>query len=493
MNILVGSIMHESNTFSPIHTDINFFKRTQYLEGKAIIDYHLTKSSEMGGIIQTFKKNKIHIIPTLSAVAITSGIVTRETYAELKNKLIDSIKFHIAHIDGVLLTLHGAMTVEGFEDPEGDLLKDIRLMIPSTTYLSATLDHHANVSELMIKNTDFLIGYRTHPHIDQFEIGCKAAELMMTLINEKPVLTKSFIKLPLITPGENRSQPIVKMHREIKKIENMPKVFTCSYFVGYPWADVNRLGASVLVITHNEQSLASKYAEKLANMMWKMRKDFQFEIYSIQDAVRIGNTVKGKPIVLDELCDCTYGGSSGDVVSSIRFLIESGIQKSVIIGVVDPDSVKKAVESGIGSTVRLEIGGKVCKIDNPPLYFEGIVKAIDENIVGDEKALSGYETLVGKVVVVEKDTIEIVLIEYPGKIGGPSFLLELGVDPREKKFIITKEGLNPLVSYKSIAKKIFMVESPGFNKQILDAKDYRKVNRPIYPLDPDMEWSVETR
>ena len=37
MNIAVGSIVHESNTFSPVITDLEAFKKTQYLIGDEVI------------------------------------------------------------------------------------------------------------------------------------------------------------------------------------------------------------------------------------------------------------------------------------------------------------------------------------------------------------------------------------------------------------------------------------------------------------------------
>lgn len=490
MNIVIGSIMHETNTFTPTKTDIEVFKRTQFLFGNEIIKYHLNQRSEIGGILKIFDKQGVNVIPTISAWAMPYGMVTAETYSRLKDQLLKGIKENISKLDGVLLSLHGSMRVEEIEDAEGDLLKEIRKILPAGKNLAATLDHHANVTETMVDNTDFFVGYRTHPHVDQFEVGCEAAELMVMLIKEKPKLTKSFIKLPLITPGENRSEPIIELAADIKRIEDDPDIFTSSYFVGYPWADVSILGASVMAVSYDNQAAAQKYAKELAEKMWGLRRDFQFRIYSVEEAVKIGMETPGKPVLLNELCDCTLGGSSGDVVTSARYLFENDIKNTVAVGIVDPESVSLAVKAGVGSTVRLKIGGKILKEDNPPLDFEGRIKIIDENISGETSVHSGYETLIGKVVLIEREGFEIILIEHPGKIGGPSFLEELGINPKEKDFIILKEGLNPFVTYKDTASKILMVDTPGFDRQKLRVEDYKNIIRPIYPFDPEMSWSI---
>jgi microcystin degradation protein MlrC len=489
MNIVIGSIMHESNTFTPVVTNMEMFKRTQYLSGADILRYHRDRPSEIGGMLAELTRLGVDVLPTISALAMPYGMITTETYSLLKTELLDGINQQISKLDGVLLALHGSMSVEGIEDAEGDLLTAIRQLLPDGTPLGATLDHHANVSEAMVDAATFLVGYRTHPHVDQFDVGRDAASLIVALIAERPLLTRSFIKLPLITPAENRSEPIRALAAEIDRISRDPAVFTSSYFVGYPWADVSIIGASVLAITRGDQALADAYARQLAETMWSLRGEFAFTLHSMEAAIREGSRLE-KPVVLDELSDCTLGGASGDVVTSVRYLLENRVKNSIAVGIVDPESATRAFESGAGAAINLTIGGKICTDGNPPLEFSGTVITTGENVSGKGSIHSGYETQIGKVAVVERDGVQIVLIERPGKLDGPSFLEALGIDPKTKDFIVVKEGLNPLVMYKGVASRIIMVDSPGFDRQYLPALNYRNVPRPIYPLDPDMSWSA---
>ena len=48
--------------------------------------------------------------------------------------------------------------------------------------------------------------------------------------------------------------------------------------------------------------------------------------------------------------------------------------------------------------------------------------------------------------------------------------------------------MNPVLEYKNIAAKLVILDTPGFNKQTLRAEDYKKISRPIYPIDRDMSW-----
>jgi microcystin degradation protein MlrC len=223
--------------------------------------------------------------------------------------------------------------------------------------------------------------------------------------------------------------------------------------------------------------------------MWSMRADYAYRLYTMEEVVEQRGRSAG-PVVADELADCTLGGSSGDVVTSVRYLLEHHIADSLAVGIVDPESVSHAFSAGVGATVDLSVGGRVCIEANPPLAVRGRVIATGEDVVGHGTVLSGYETRVGKVAVVEQDGIQIVLIERPGKIDGPSFLEPLGIDPAKKAVVVVKEGLLPLVSYASIASAILMVDSPGFCRQHLPSLGYRNVMRPIYPLDLDVTWDL---
>jgi len=491
MYIAIGSMMHESNTFSSVSTDIEAFRRTQYFFGEDLVKYHVGKTTELGGMLEVFNKNGVSILPTISAVAMPSGVVARKAYGEIKDKMVERIQNDVDKLDGVLLALHGAMVVEDMEDPEGDLLGEIRKILPSGVPLAATLDMHATLSETMVENSDFFIAYRTHPHLDQFNVGLRAAKLMLRIISDKSRLSKAFIKIPMIIPGETNDEPRNKLVAELERIETDARVLTSSFFIGYPWADTSIAGDSVLVVTDGDQNLAQRYAQGLAAEYWSLRGNFPLRLHSVDEAIRISMDPSGWPTVLCEMGDNLFGGASGDVVTTVRYLVESGINGVVVAALVDPAAVRQAIETGVGATIRMEIGGKLYKTDNPPLLFRGKVKVVSKNVVGYDPMLAGYETAMGETVLLEGDGIEIIVVERPGKLGGPTLLEELGVDPRKRRLIVWKDSLGPLISYRGIAKNVLLVDTPGWCKQQLLSADYHNVPRPIFPFDPNLSWSVK--
>ncbi len=72
-------------------------------------------------------------------------------------------------LDGLLLDIHGAMSVVGLDDPEGDLIVRIREVIGKDVVISTTMDLHGSVSERLAENTDLITCYRLAPHDDVIE------------------------------------------------------------------------------------------------------------------------------------------------------------------------------------------------------------------------------------------------------------------------------------------------------------------------------------
>src|SRR4051794_36417276 len=107
MRILIGEITHETNTFSDVRTTVESFKQWEWLHGEEIVLRHRGVRDYLGGIIDRAEELGIDIIPTFSANAMPSGIITRETYERLISELITGIKA-ARDYDAICLALHGA-------------------------------------------------------------------------------------------------------------------------------------------------------------------------------------------------------------------------------------------------------------------------------------------------------------------------------------------------------------------------------------------------
>ena len=78
-------------------------------------------------------------------------------------------------LDGLVLSLHGAMCAEGTEAADAALVACAREVLGPDVTIGVCLDLHANVTEALLAGADFVIGYRTYPHVDQAETGRRTA------------------------------------------------------------------------------------------------------------------------------------------------------------------------------------------------------------------------------------------------------------------------------------------------------------------------------
>src|SRR5690606_10073812 len=140
------------------------------------------------------------IVPTTYAAAVPSATVSHSTFATLRDRILAGIE--AAPVDGVLLTLHGAMVTDESGDPDGDLVAAVVDLVGPDVPAVVTIDLHANVSEAMVTGVDALVAYDTYPHIDMFERGREGAELLDAVLRQNRRRSVAHRKLPFMTaPG----------------------------------------------------------------------------------------------------------------------------------------------------------------------------------------------------------------------------------------------------------------------------------------------------
>src|SRR5205085_2031708 len=170
--IAIAGLGIESSTFSPALSDEAAF-HAKY--GTAIFSIYPFWAPD-----SSVRKAAIWI-PTIDGHALPGGAVTRKAYESLVNKTLDSLKQNGPY-DGLFYDIHGAMSVVGLDDPEGDFIVRIRKVIGTKTTISTSMDLHGNVSWRLAKNTDLITCYRMAPHEDAMQTKRRAVENLLERI-----------------------------------------------------------------------------------------------------------------------------------------------------------------------------------------------------------------------------------------------------------------------------------------------------------------------
>jgi microcystin degradation protein MlrC len=487
MKVLVGAIGHESNTFTPfLTTQEDFYIQ----EGTKILDRPF-RSSSLEGIIHTFKSSNMELVPSILARAMPGGVVERAVYHRFKRILLES-----AHsVDGVCLFLHGAMRAEGYDYCENDLLRDLRATVGPDIPVSIALDMHANIVSEMVETVDAMVAYHTAPHIDAYETGVRAAEMLLRILKDNIEPKIGFTKIPFLLPGEmaqTERDPMKSMMRMVEDLEETPDVLSASLAVGHCWADIPDTGITALVVTAGDAGLAQAEANNLASTFWERRKEFgvSAEAYPVEEAIHQAMGTEESTVFLSDSGDNPGAGGTTDVPLVLEKLLARGADNVLIAGIWDVETVEACVSAGVGNELTCFIGGKLDKRHGTPLKVTGKVK----DLIDGDSALEGVRQLTthaetGTIAILAIEGVEVILSSSRLSFEDPAQLRALGLEPLNYRIVVLKRGYLT-APFQAISQRSILAFSPGATNCDVTKMEFNRVNRPIYPLDPDMTWTL---
>jgi len=479
--VAIGRVSHETNTFSVLKLRLSDFDPCY---GDEILKVYEGTRTELGGFIDVLKAHGVEIVPTLAASATPSGPIVREDFEEIANTLVGNLR-SAGRLDGVLLSLHGAMVAVDVPETEGVLLQEARKTVGNIPII-VTLDLHALVSDLMVGDCDAIFGYNTNPHVDSYERGVEAAETMMRAIGGEIRPVTAFRKLGMMPPTINQRTtegPMVRLFERAYQMEKLPRVINVSVFGGFPYADVARIGSSVVVVTDDDLELARKSSWELGEEMWSRRKEFLKEITPIGEAVERAVATKEGPVILADVADNPGGGAPGDSTFILRELLRRGAKNVGVAVIKDPEAVAEAIKVGVQGTLTTRIGGKTDSFHGEPLEVTGRVRTITDGVFVHKAGRVGLRADVGRTAVLDVDGVEIILTEKSHAPNDPEIFRRNGIEPTEKKILLLKSRGHFRAAYEPFSKEVVEVDAPGLTTPNLKWFKYKNVPRPIFPLD----------
>lgn len=484
MRIAIGSLLQETNTFSPKRTRRADF---QIHHGQALLEASRTEQTEVHGFIDVLSRNNVEMIPLLGGWAVSSGRIVREDFERLVSELVAALK-NAGPVDGVLLALHGAWAAEEIDSADGYVLQQVRRAIGDTIPLVASLDLHASIARSMVSGANALVGYQTCPHIDTADTGRRAAELLMAKLSGRTQLTMATCKLPLVTQAEQMISDrgiFKKLLDHARAVEQRPGVLSASLFPCQPWLDVEELGWCAVVVTDGNQALAQQCADELGQAMWDHRAEFVVNLPSVDEALDQAMAIAGGPVTLGEGADGTMGGSPGDSIHILAGILRKGLDHVPTAAVVtDPDAVATAIAAGVGTTITLAVGGMLNPEYAVPVKVTGKVKLISDGVFYYKgSCYTGRRVEMGRSVVLQINAVNLLIAERPMPTTDPEMYRSHGIEPRDMKLVLCKSPLSFRMDYEPISKAVMSVDSPGCCRADLTQLPFVRAPRPMYVFD----------
>ena len=482
--LVLGMMMHETNTFSPVATPLASFRP---LQGEAAIAEFTDTNTQLGGFLDVARRAGAEIVLPVAGGAHPSGYVEKAAYEDMADAIVGAVR---GGCDAVCLALHGAMVAEHVDDGEGELLRRIRAVAPRVP-IAVGLDFHSHMTPAMVDNATLIAGYCTYPHVDMGETGRRAGEaLLRTLRGEirplmvwgsKPMMTSTLVHAP-------SRQPMKDIMDQAMAAEASGAVVLASVFGGFPHSDIPHISLSTVIVCDDTAEAGQALRDRLLATAWDRREEFLYRGAPLAEQVAHARSLHEGPVILVDHGDNTASGGTQDVMRVIEEAMRQGLTDVVAGPICDPAGVRRLVEAGTAASVTLPLGGRVDmpQIDLPgrPLTVTGKVTRItDGQFTVTSPMATGTRVRMGRTAVLDTGAVQIVVSEGRSEPFDTGVFTHCGIDPRRKRYVLIKSRQHFRAGFEPIARHIVLCDGDGVTSSDLRLFTYRNRRRPLFPFE----------
>lgn len=488
MRLLLAMFKHETNTFSPIVTDLARFEAWGLQWGDDVVKAYADTRMPLAAYMKLARERGAEIVTPVAGEAMPGGKVTRDAYEKVVAAILDALD---DTIDGALLDLHGAMVPEHSDDGEGELLRRMRAKRPGLP-IAVTCDLHCNLSQAMVENCTALIGYKTYPHVDMYEVAERVGRVVLDAMDGKCKPVQAWAPTPLLSQTLRQGtadQPMKAMVERAAELEARPGILCATVFGGFALSDIPISGSATIVVADGDSAAAREAAQDLADRVWDQRKEFIYVHRPLSGAIAQARELNAAPIVLLDHADNVGSGGTSDVMKVIAAVLEAGLDGVAVATVWDEDAVRKMFAAGKGATLTLDLGGKspmpALKLAPKPLRLTGTVQNLADGRWRVEGPMyTGVMVDTGPTAVFRTAGMEIVVCSRHHEPWDTGIFTANGIDPAQRRYLLLKSRIHYRAGFAPLARATFTLDGEGVTTSDNAKLDYRNLNRPIYPLDP---------
>lgn len=488
--ILLAGLYHETNTFSDGITDLQDFRT---LLGDELFSMK-GDASPLGAIVSLADELGWQLLPTIDCRATPSAMVADRVVEHFWQGFESRALPHLekGEVDAIYLVLHGAMAAESYDDVEGEIFERIRALPGAKDLpLFAVLDLHANVTSRMVSLADGLVAYRENPHTDAANAAVVTGRQLARALQEKKLPQLYARQLPILWPPTGTAtaeKPMSALKAAAIRLEKQGHR-AVSIIAGFANADTPDTGVSFLLLTDRSEEEAQAALDELAHIAFANSAAGYPSEWQLQSALdHILASPTGRPALIVEPADNIGGGAPGDCTTVLRGLLERDVPTAAV-ALCDPQSVKALEGVAIGAKAVIQAGGKSSRLDPGPVTLEvELVSRSDGRFELEDKnshlaSCNGSFFNMGPSAVVRHKNITLLLTSNPT----PPFDLgqwrSQGVEPSQFGIINVKAAVAHRRAYDKISGSSYTVDTPGPCSSNLAQLPYKKLRRPVMPLD----------
>lgn len=486
--VLVFEFHQESNSFCPVNSIMEDYTRCSVLEGKDFLKGVMGCQLAPCGMFDVLQEEEIEILPGYAMRAPSGGIVEHGVVEHFLKKMQEYLE-RCLPVDGILVSMHGATQSTREDDVCGLILKKLRDQTGSDTVIAASLDLHANVTERMYDNADFLCGYLTYPHVDVYETGARAARLAVRAMKERRTMHMARSLVPMIVPACGYStgeEPLRSLGKRARQLVENGELEDYTIFHMQPWLDVKEGSGAVLCIGKNEKETEA-YADMLAKEVFALREQMQPQLDEVDDVICIAEKLHtGKPVIMVDFADSPNAGAAGDSVYVLERILslQSSVKAAYVI--TDLPAVEAAFKAGVGAKIDIALGGTRGSVNVKPILVHAQVCSLhDGEFLLEGPSMRGVAAHIGKTATLRVGNVDIVACESMASPGDPQLYRHFGVEPSFYQLVVVKACTSYRAAYEVLAEKICVVDTKGAATADIESLPFQKLSKDIYPFNKE--------
>ena len=490
MRLAIARFSHETCTFCPKPTTVEDFEKGGVYHGREVIDRAREVKGYIRGFIKVAEEEGAELVGILDASRSWGGSSGSWLTPRCFDKYADGIAERLGKagpLDGVFMSLHGAMAAENFHKPEAEVVRRARKAVGDIPIM-VTLDLHANEDHELTDAADAVFVIKTYPHVDKEEAGMTAARWMIDTIKGGKKPTMAIRKPGVISPsvfqgtGIHPAKTIMDRCREWEAKEEDVYV---SVAFGFAYADVPDGGAAVIAVANDDQRLADEIAQDVSDLVWELREPLASRrIPKVREGVAkaLEFVEQGRaPVVLADHSD-----RLGDSTHILRELLEQGTENFGVSTIADPFAVEKLMkENNVGDTVSISVGAYTCnRYAGEPVEVTGTIEFLGE---GDYRLTGPKDTgrlsRLGPTTALDLgDNNHLVVSSTLHQVQDSEGFSHFGIDFDSLDIVAIKSRVHFRAFYESAAAEIIEVDAPGLGPA--DLSQFHYVNEPegLYPI-----------
>lgn len=482
MKLFLACLGTETNTFSPFPTGYRTFEETCLVRGGNHGQTPFLFAAPLILWRRMASERGWSVVESLCAFAEPSGVTLRSVYESFREEILADLR-RAMPVNMVLLSLHGAMVAQGYDDCEGDLLARIRSLVGPQVPVGVELDLHCHLTRQMVEKTDAIVSFKEYPHTDSAE---RARELFQIMAGTAAGTFRPHMTLydcNMVGIYHTTSEPMKSYLTEVKRLEQQEGILSISIAHGFPWGDVHDMGTRVLVVTDGQPDAGAHCAAFLGRQLFQMRHQLSPGYRTIDEALGQALGQDDGPVVLADVADNPGGGAIGDSTFILKALFDRQINNAALACIWDPTAVAVASEAGEGASLDLRLGGKMGPHSGHPLDLRVRVTQVVPNAV--QTFGSGANPSVSKLgnaVALHSSGIDIVVNSNRTQTLGADAFSNLGIDPKSKRILVVKSMQHFHAAFAPFASKILYVDTPGSLVSDFTQIPYQKADRQKWPM-----------